>query len=122
VIGDGPTLTHGGMSFGAGTLAVKKYGGRIVDPKHALRGDLKKTYAQYAHLDRELPALGYSEKQIRDLQRTVAGVRCDIVVDGSPANLQRIIRFDKPVVSVGYELGRRAVTALRRELERHEII
>ena len=122
VIGDGPTLTHGGMSFGAGTLAVKKYGGRIVDPKRCAQRRFKEAYAKYTQLDRELPALGYSAKQVRDLERTVAGVKCDVVVDGSPANLQRIIRFEKPVVSVSYELDRRAVRALQRELELHEII
>jgi predicted GTPase len=122
VIGDGPTLTHGGMSFGAGTLAVKKYGGRIANPHDALKGDLRKTYAKFPHLDREIPAMGYSAKQVRDLQRTVAGVECDVIVDGSPANLQRIIRFEKPVVSVGYELGSRAVGALERELQRHNIL
>ena len=122
VIGDGPTLTHGGMSFGAGTLAVKKFGGRLVDPRVALKGDLRKTFAKFPHLDREIPAMGYSPKQVRDLQRTVNHVNCDVVVDGSPANLQRLIRFPQPVVSVGYELGRRAVLALEDELHRHGFI
>ncbi|MAG33935.1 MAG: GTPase [Deltaproteobacteria bacterium] len=113
VIGDGPTLSHGGMSFGAGTLAVKKYGGRIVDPRPHLAGTLAKAYSRYPHLRRELPAMGYDPQQIRDLARTIERVPCDVVVDGSPANLGRILDLEVPMVRVDYELGQRS----RRRLE-----
>ncbi len=104
VIGDGPTLSHGGMKFGAGTLAVRQHGGEIVDPREHLVGSLRATYRKFPHLELEIPAMGYSASQVRDLARTVNGIDCDVVVDGSPADLQRLIAFDKPVVNVRYEL------------------
>jgi len=121
-IGDGPTLTHGGMTFGAGTLAVKKYAGKLVDPRPHLKGSLATARKRYPHMGRELPALGYSKAQIRDLKATVAAVKCDVVVDGSPANLSRILDFDRPVVSVGYELDSRSVRSLREELHARKFI
>lgn len=112
VIGDGPTLSHGGMAFGAGTLAAQKYGGRIADPRRHLVGSIAKTFEDYPHLEREIPAMGYSRKQIAELEETVNRVPCDIVLDGSPALLERILKIEKPVINVGYELGSRAVRAL----------
>jgi predicted GTPase len=122
VIGDGPTLTHGGSTFGAGTLAVKRHGGRLADPRRALVGSLKEIYRKYPHLSLEIPAMGYGRQQIKDLESTVSRVQCDVVVDGSPANLKRIMKIKKPVVNVGYELGSRAVRALERELKKRNLI
>ncbi|HEX6810398.1 MAG TPA: GTPase [Planctomycetota bacterium] len=104
VIGDGPTLTHGGMAFGAGTLFVQRNGGELVDPRPFLVGALRATLQQYPHLGREIPAMGYSEQQIADLAASVDAVPADVVVDGSPADLGRVLRCNKPIVNVRYEL------------------
>lgn len=117
-IGDGPTLTHGGMSFGAGTLAVRKYKGKLVDPKKYATGSIKVTYKRYKHLAKELPAMGYSKKQIKELEETIHKTPCDIVVDGTPANLKRIIKINKPIVEVNYELDKEAVKKLSKLLKR----
>ncbi len=121
-IGDGPTLSHGGMKFGAGTLAVKKYGGKLADPRKYAIGSIKETYKKYTHLGKELPAMGYSKKQIKELEQTVNRTKCDIVVDGTPANLKRIITIKKPLVEVGYELGDKAVRTLEKELKKLRFI
>jgi predicted GTPase len=121
-VGDGPTLTHGGMTFGAGTLAVEKYGGKLVDPRPHLKGSLAATRERYPHMGRELPAMGYGKAQVRDLQATIAAVKCDVVVDGSPANLSRILDIERPVVKVGYELDARSVRALTEELHARKLI
>ena len=117
VVGDGPTLTHGGMSFGAGTLAVRKYKGKLVDPKKYATGSIKVTYKRYKHLAKELPAIGYSKKQIKELEETIHKTPCDIVVDGTPANLKRIIKINKPIVEVNYELDKEAVKKLSKLLK-----
>lgn len=106
VIEDGPSITHGGMRIGAGTVAAKKYGAReIVNAKRYAVGSLRETFMKYPALDKELPAMGYSAKQVRDLQNTINGAECDIVISATPTNLRRIINVDKPVVQVGYELA-----------------
>ena len=112
VVGDGPTLSHGGMSFGAGTLAVKKYNGKIVNPRKYVVGSIKKTFEKYPHLLYEIPAMGYNKRQIKELERSVNRVPCDVVVDGTPVNLARIIKINKPIVNVNYELGKEAVKKL----------
>jgi len=122
VVGDGPTLSHGGMKFGAGTLAVKKYNGIIVDPRKYAKGSIKATYNKYEHLEKELPAMGYSKKQIKELEETVNKVPCDIIVDGTPANLKRIIKVKKPIVEVDYELGKNAVDELKKILKNKKLI
>jgi len=122
VVGDGPTLSHGGMSFGAGTLAVKKYQGKIVDPRKYLVGSIKEAYKKYPNLQLELPAMGYSKKQIQELQTIINDTPCDLVVDGTPANLKRIIKTKKPIVEVNYELGNKAVKELTLMLKKLKFI
>ncbi len=105
VIEDGPTVTHGNMPFGAATIAAEKYGAKeIVDPKPYAVGSIKETYEQYPHLGKVLPAVGYSEKQIADLKATTDATPCDVIIVGTPVDLGRIIRLNKPVVRVRYEL------------------
>jgi predicted GTPase len=104
VIGDGPTLTHGGMAFGAGTLFVRRAGGEIVDPRPYFAGSLREVLARYPHLEHEVPAMGYGAEQIRDLQATIAAVPAEVIVDGSPADLGRVLNVDKPIVQLRYEL------------------
>ncbi len=105
IIEDGPTITHGGMPFGAGTVAAKLYKvGKIVDAKRYAVGTIKDTFVKYPKLDRELPAMGYSPKQVRDMQATINRAECDIVISATPTNLRSILNINKPFVQVYYEL------------------
>ena len=105
VIEDGPTVTHGNMPFGAATIAAEKFGAKeIVDPKPYAVGSIKETYEQYPHLGRVLPAVGYSEKQIAELKGTIDATPCDVILVGTPVDLRRIMRLDKPVARVKYDL------------------
>ena len=104
VIEDGPTLTHGGMSFSAGTVAANQYGAKIIDAETHAVGSIKNLYKKFPHLKNILPAMGYSPKQIKELEQTINRAKCDIVIDGSPVNLSRILRANKPIVNVGYYL------------------
>ncbi len=121
VIEDGPTLTHGGMSFGAGTIAARQAGAVIVDPRPYLRGELKAVYERYPHLGNVVPAMGYTPRDLRELAQLIGRVPCDAVVAGTPMDLRRVVRVRKPVVRIRYELavrGRaldRAVAALLRK-------
>lgn len=119
VVEDGPTLTHGGMPYGAGTVAAKKYGCRIVDARKYAVGSIKDLYKKYAHLKKELPAMGYSTKQAEELAKTINAAKCDAVIDATPVTLPKIIKINKPVVQVDYELqevGLHLKTILRRFL------
>jgi predicted GTPase len=105
VIEDGPTLTHGGMKYGAGIVAARKYGAAaIVDPRPYAVGSIKKTFEKYNHLDDVLPAMGYGEKQTRELAQTIEAVDCDLVVSATPIDITRVIKVSKPILRVGYEL------------------
>ncbi len=105
VIEDGPTVTHGNMPYGAATIAAKKFGAKeLVDPKPYAVGSIKATYAQYPHLGSVLPAVGYGEKQIAELEETINNTPCDVVLIGTPIDLRRVIKVNKPTVRVKYEL------------------
>lgn len=105
VIEDGPTLTHGGMKYGAGMVAAKKYGaGEIVDAKPYAIGSIKETYEKYNHLETILPAMGYGDKQTKELEEMINSVDCDVVVSGTPIDITRIIDANKEIVRVGYSL------------------
>jgi predicted GTPase len=104
VIDDGPTLTHGGMSYGAGYLAAVEAGAsEIVDPRASAVGHIAAAFKQYPHIGKVLPALGYSQAQLDDLRATINGSRADVVVSGTPCDIARIIAIDKPVVRARYE-------------------
>ncbi len=105
VIEDGPTLTHGGMQYGAGTIAAKWFGAaEIIDPRPYTVASITATYQKYPKIGRLLPAMGYGDKQIADLQETVNRVECDAVVIGTPIDLTRLIKFKMPTTRVHYEL------------------
>jgi predicted GTPase len=105
VVEDGPTLTHGGMRFGAGTLAAKQYGAKeIVDPRPWLTGTLIETFEKYPEIGNLLPAMGYGKEQISDLEQTINASDCDCVVIGTPIDLARVIDIQKPSIRVTYEL------------------
>lgn len=105
VVEDGPTLTHGEMKFGAGTLAAQKYGAKeIIDPRKYAVKSIKETYDKYPNIGTLLPAMGYGSKQIKDLETTINKVPCDSVVIGTPIDLSRLIKINKPSVRVRYDL------------------
>lgn len=105
VIEDGPTLTHGEMEYGAGVIAAKKFGAReLVDPRPYAAGTIKETFAKYEHLSDLLPAMGYGEKQMKELEKTIKNTDCDAVVIGTPIDLSRIINIEQPSTRVRYEL------------------
>jgi predicted GTPase len=105
VIEDGPTVTHGGMPYGAGAIAASKYGAkRIVDPRPAAVGSIKKTFQKYTHLDKVLPAMGYGKKQIEELTQTIDRADCELVICATPVDLGRLIKTKKRILRVGYEL------------------
>lgn len=119
VIEDGPTLTHGGMPYGAGTIAAQRLGAReIVDPRPYTVDSITATYKKYPEIGRLLPAMGYGNEQIKDLQETVDNVPCDGIVIGTPINLGRLLSFKVPFTRVYYELqeiGSPTLTALLKD-------
>lgn len=105
VIEDGPTLTHGEMKYGAGTVAAQKYGAAdIIDPRPYAVGEIKKTFETYPNIGILLPAMGYGKQQIKDLEATINKTPCDAVIIGTPINLKRIVKIKKPAYRVFYEL------------------
>ncbi|MDI9510064.1 MAG: GTPase [Clostridiales bacterium] len=105
VVEDGPTLTHGEMKLGAGTVAAQRFGaGEIVDPRPYVVGKLKETFDIYPNIGVLLPAMGYGEQQLKDLEQTINNTECDAVIVGTPIDLTRIININKPYTRVHYEL------------------
>jgi predicted GTPase len=105
VVEDGPTLTHGGMSYGAGTVAAQRLGtAEIVDPRPYAVGSIKETFAKYPTTGAVLPAMGYGPQQTRDLEETINATPCDLVVVATPIDLRRVAEINKPSVRVRYEL------------------
>ncbi len=118
VIDDGPTLTHGGMAYGAGYLAAVEAGaGEIVDPRASAVGHIAAAFEQYPHIGRVLPALGYSKAQLDDLRATINGSRADIVISGTPSDIARLIAIDKPVVRARYEFAELDAPRLEQRLD-----
>ncbi len=119
VIEDGPTLTHGGMKYGAGVLAAREYGAsEIVDPRPYAVGSIADTFRAYPDTGPVLPAMGYGAAQMRDLAATIERVPCDVVVIGTPIDLRRVIDIHRPTVRVTYELEERTQPDLREILLR----
>jgi predicted GTPase len=105
VVEDGPTLTHGGMSFGAGTVAAQKFGAaEMVDPRPYAIGSIKGTFQKYPTIGPVLPAMGYSPEQVKELEKTINATPCELVVVATPIDLRRVARIDRPCDRVRYEL------------------
>jgi len=106
VIEDGPTVTHGSMPYGAGTVAAKDAGAKeIIDPRGFSVGSIADTFNKYTHLTNVLPAMGYGSKQIKELEETINNTDCDIVVSGTPIDITRVLKSSKPIVRVRYSVG-----------------
>lgn len=119
VVEDGPTVTHGGMAFGAGVVAARRYGAlEIVDPKPYASGSLKQVYAEYAHLDCVVPAMGYTDMQLDDLRNTLAAVPCDLILSATPVDLGRLLHIDTPIMQVSYAFSEIVPGLLAAEMNR----
>jgi predicted GTPase len=106
VVEDGPTLTHGEMAYGAGMLAAEQFGAAsVVDPRPSAVGSIKQTLEKFPHIERLLPAMGYHDQQLKDLEDTINKVDCDLILLGTPTDLSRIIKMNKPSMRVFYELA-----------------
>lgn len=118
VVEDGPTLTHGGMAFGAGIVAARVAGAIPCDPRPYAKGSIRDTFAKFPHLSEVLPAMGYSDAQKKELAATIREVPCDAVVYATPVDLTRLLDIVKPAFRVTYEIretGRLTLTAVVRE-------
>lgn len=104
VVEDGPTVTHGDMPYGAGLIAARKAGAIIIDPRPFAFGSIKDTFEKYYHLENVLPAMGYGKKQMEELQQTINKSDAEAIVIGTPIDLKRVIKIDKPSVRVKYDL------------------
>ena len=104
VVEDGPTLTHGDMTFGAGTIAARRYGAaELVEAARYAVGSLRDTYASYPQIRQVLPAMGYGPQQVKDLEATIRAAECDLVLCATPIDLPRLLQIDKPTLRVRYE-------------------
>jgi predicted GTPase len=102
---DGPTVTHGGLKEGVGAIAARKFGAKqLIDPRKYAVGSIKRTYEKYSNLGKVLPAMGYGEKQIKELEQTLDSIKCDSFVLGTPIDLRRVMKLSKPSVRVRYEI------------------
>ena len=120
VVEDGPTLTHGGMSFGAGVMAAKQYDAvELVDPRPVAVGSIKQVFSTYPHIGTLLPAMGYGSQQIHELEETIKRVECDLVLIATPVDLSRVIAIRQPTCRVTYEfqeLGQPDLPAVLRDI------
>src|SRR5574338_283646 len=117
VIEDGPTLTHGGMKYGAGVIAAREHGAaEIVDPRTYAIGEIADTFRAYPDTGALLPAMGYGDQQVRDLGATVEATPCDLVLVATPIDLRRVVEIKKPTLRVGYELAEKGEPTLEQIL------
>ena len=104
MVEDGPSLTHGGLPFGAGVIAARKWGAaEMIDPRPFATGSIKKVYEQYPHTGKVLPAMGYTDAQIRELETTINQARAELVLLATPIELTRLLKIDRPTLRVRYE-------------------
>jgi predicted GTPase len=114
VVEDGPTLTHGGMPYGAGVVAARRFGaGRLVDPRPAAVGSIRQVLDRYPALEPLVPAMGYGDAQIEELEATLNAVDADLVLSATPIDLTRVMTLQKPITRVRYELAESGGLALR---------
>ncbi|UCD13107.1 MAG: GTPase [Thermoplasmatales archaeon] len=118
VVEDGPTVTHGSMKYGAGTIAAKENNAKeIIDPRSYAIDSIKETFEKYPHLTNALPAMGYGKKQINELEQTINNADCDVVVSSTPIDLTRVLKVNKPIVRIRYGVGEETVKELESIVE-----
>jgi len=104
VVEDGPTLTHGSMSYGAGFVAATNNGAIIVDPKPYITGSMKKVFEEFPQITQIVPAMGYNDQQIKDMEDTLNKAEAEFIIDGSPIDLEKLINSNKPIIRVSYDI------------------
>ena len=104
VVEDGPTLTHGGMAIGAAYVAARNAGAKVIDPRKFLVGSMKDVFEEFPQITEIVPAMGYTDKQIEDLENTLKNVKCDIILNGSPIDLSKLVNVNKPIIKVTYDI------------------
>lgn len=120
VVEDGPTLTHGNMAYGAGVIAAKKLGAKeLVDPRPYAVGSIAETYKKYTQLGTLLPAVGYGQEQVKELEETINRTPCDVVLIGTPIDLRRVLQINKPAVRAKYDLRELGTPTLKDVLRKH---
>ena len=119
IVEDGPTVTHGGMAYGAGWVAAQNYGvGGVIDPRPFASGSIDAIYTTYPHLQKVLPAMGYSDKQREELKTTIEATRAEVVLNASPANIAALLDLSIPVVQVDYRfVARTGLDLVKRVIE-----
>jgi len=123
VVEDGPTLTHGGMEYGAGMIAAWDFGAKeIIDPRPYTVNSISQTFKKYPKIGKLLPAMGYGDEQIKDLQDTINKTDCDSVIIGTPIDLGRILKINKPSTRVRYELQEIGSLTIEKVLADHKLI
>lgn len=127
IIEDGPTLTHGEMKIGAGSVAAERLGAtEIIDPRPFAVRSISDTFNKYTHVQNVLPAMGYGEQQLKDLEETINNIDCDAVIIGTPIDLSRIIKINKPSTRVHYDLdeveGPNLQDTLKAFIDKHELV
>ncbi len=118
VVEDGPTTTHGGLGFGAAFIYAEKQGAKIINPKKYLTGSLKKVYEKFPHLKKIVPAMGYSKKQLKDLQKTLNKAEADYIVSGTPINLAKLVKTNKPIIRVRYEIREKKGNEIKKAVDK----
>ena len=119
VVEDGPTLTHGGMSYGAGVVAARKFGAQeLVDPRPWLKGSIREAFEHYPHIGPLLPALGYGDEQMKELEEVINRIECDLVLVATPIDLGRWLKLKHPSLRVRYELEEIGSPNLKEVLEK----
>ena len=121
VIEDGPTITHGGMPYGAGVAAARGLARELIDPRPYAMGSLKRVFEQYPHITRVLPAMGYSEEQVMELEQTIRRTPCDTVVIATPIDLRRKIHIDQATVKVSYDFDIDLAPLVEEFVSRHRV-
>ena len=117
VLEDGPTVSHGGMKYGAGKIAAERWGAKeIIDPRPYAVGSIIKTFDKYSHLSNVLPAMGYGKKQIKELEQTINKTDVDLVVSGTPIDITRVLKSNKPIVRISYGVGQETEKELELEI------
>jgi predicted GTPase len=123
VVEDGPTLTHGEMPYGAGTIAARRHGaGEIVDPRPFVTGTIQETYETYPRIEKLLPAMGYSREQMHDLEKVINDAGCDLVIFATPIDLPKLLSINKPTLRVRYEYKDHGSPTLEEVLLEHHAL
>ncbi|HET7317862.1 MAG TPA: cyclic 2,3-diphosphoglycerate synthase [Nitrospirota bacterium] len=118
VVEDGPTLTHGGMAYGAGVIAARDYGAaELVDPRPFAIGSIRETFEEYPHIGNLVPAMGYSDRQMRELKETIESTPCDLVLIATPVDLKALLELSKETVRVTYDIEEMEGAPLKKEIE-----